>query len=80
MHISALMDSNIQKLSVKPTDTLRHPDVTLLKSKVLLLGTSNIKNINETKLSDAVNVEKVVKYTLEETKTYLKSHDGAPDL
>lgn len=80
MHISALMDSSIQKLSVKPTDTLRHPDVTLLKSKVLLLGTSNIKNINETKLSDAVNVEKVVKYTLEEIKTYLKSHDGAPDL
>jgi len=80
MHISALMDSNIQKLSVKPTDTLRHPDVTLLKPKVLLLGTSNIKNINETKLSDAVNVEKVVKYTLEETETYVKSHDEAPDL
>ena len=81
MHVAALTDSNCEKF-IKSTLTgaAKSPVSRPSKPNVLLLGTSNIKNINEAKLSDAVAMQKVVKYTIEDTMTYIKSHEVAPDV
>lgn len=46
--------------------------------KVLLVGTSNIEGIKAEKLTTAAQVQKVIKYTLNDTSTYLQSARSKP--
>ena len=45
-----------------------------------MVGTSNILGINEDKLTTAVETKKVVKYTLEETETFITSFSDTPNI
>ncbi|CAG2190212.1 unnamed protein product [Mytilus edulis] len=82
------LTQNIRKLKTNldtaqdeaATNQQQHRNDTQSKPKVLFLGTSNIKAINEAKLTTAATVEKVVKYTLKETVAYVTSHEDRPDL
>ncbi|CAG2218274.1 unnamed protein product [Mytilus edulis] len=82
-HIAAQLDANMAKETSSnkaATNQQQHRNDTQSKPKVLFLGTSNIKAINEAKLTTAATVEKVVKYTLKETVAYVTSHEDRPDL
>ncbi|CAG2210987.1 unnamed protein product [Mytilus edulis] len=82
-HIAAQLDANMAKetsTNKAATNQQQHRNDTQSKPKVLFLGTSNIKAINEAKLTTAATVEKVVKYTLKETVAYVTSHEDRPDL
>ena len=74
MQLSASLDQNFSK--VPHHDNWREPS----KPNVLLMGTSNIKGINEDKLTQSANVHKVIKYTMAETKQYLDTSTDSPDL
>ena len=52
------------------------------KPCVLLIGTSNIKYIQESKLSDNMQIKKFVKYTIDETCEFIETHEfiETPDL
>lgn len=52
------------------------------KPWALLIGTSNLKHINEEKLTDAAIVTKVIQYTLKEAEEYLSTLavEASPDI
>jgi hypothetical protein len=52
-----------------------HQIVAPPKLSVLLIGTSNVKNINEAKLTDSCYVTKIVKHTMKNTKSFIESHE-----
>ncbi|CAC5392227.1 unnamed protein product [Mytilus coruscus] len=74
LHIAAQLDANMAKetsaTNKAATNQQQHTYDTQSKPKVLFLGTSNIKAINEAKLTTAATVEKVVKYTLKENSSF----------
>ena len=49
------------------------------KPRVFLIGTSNIKNIREDKLSQATHVKKYISYTLNETRSLLSRIEREPE-
>ncbi|VDH89492.1 Hypothetical predicted protein [Mytilus galloprovincialis] len=83
-HVAAQLDANMAKetsaTNKAATNQQQHRNDTQSKPKVLFLGTSNIKAINEAKLTTAATVEMVVKYSLKETVAYVTSHEDIPDL
>ena len=50
------------------------------KPSVLLVGTSNIAKINETKITNAAKVSKIVKYTIDDTKDIINEYEDSPDV
>lgn len=58
------------------------PNASKAKPSVILIGTSNIKNIQESKLSENMQIEKYVKYTIDQTCNFVDSYvsDKIPDL
>ena len=70
-HISATADGAGNQFVVKGHQT------TPSKPSVLLVGTSNIKDINEEKITDVAAVSKIIKYTLQDTKSFIESHDDS---
>ena len=56
-----------------------HQTVTPAKPSVLLVGTSNVKDINEAKITDACSVTKIVKYTMKDAKSFIESNEGYYD-
>ena len=50
------------------------------KPSVLLVGTSNIAKINETKITNAAKVSKIVKYTIDDTKDIINEYEDFPDV
>ena len=73
-HISATTDGTDTPFSAQRSQT------TTSKPRVLLVGTSNIKDINEAKITDAAIVTKIVKYTLKDTKSFIESYDDSFDV
>ena len=68
-------DNSTEKRKEKTGDTIDLTDEAEKATKVLLIGTSNLKFINTQQLSDhtKVNVEKVTKYRLDECQNYIDS-------
>ena len=73
LQLSTAFEHNLSKLlqQESPSDS---------KPCVLLIGTSNIKGINENKLTQAANVRKVVKYTMADTMEYIRSSTENPNV
>jgi hypothetical protein len=42
---------------------------------VLLIGTSNVKGVHETRLFASLNIKKFAKYTIDETKDFVKDYN-----
>ena len=45
---------------------------------MLLIGSSNVKGVHETRLSASLNIAKFVKYTSDETKDFVKDYNEPP--
>jgi hypothetical protein len=55
-------------------------DTAAMNPSVLLIGTSNVKGINENKLTPFAEITKVVKYTMKETREFIQTCNLHPDI
>ena len=83
--VTLLADANYKKgdnrkMSDSVTASSATPVVENVKPSVLLVGTSNIAKINESKITSAANVSKVIKYTIDETKECISMYEDSPDV
>ena len=83
--VTLLADANYKKgdnrkMSDSVTASSVTPVVENVKPSVLLVGTSNIAKINESKITSAANVSKVIKYTIDETKECISMYEDSPDV
>lgn len=77
-HISSLMD----KKGTEGYDPFQAnaSATAATKPQVLLIGTSNIKEINESRLTDAAVVKKVIKYKIKDVQPFLDTYIDHADL
>ena len=73
-------NSDNRKMSDPVTASSTTPVVETVKPSVLLVGTSNIAKINESKITSAAKVSKVIKYTIDETKECISMYEDSPDV
>lgn len=72
MNMSSLLD-----VSQHPT-TASHTDDPRARPSVLLIGTSNIEGITAEKLTHVANVQKEIKYTIQDTANYISTLSTPP--
>lgn len=76
MHISSISVSNTETFTSTEKKPVQFQEST--KHNALLIGTSNVKGVHETRLSASLNIEKFVKYTIDETKDFVKDYNEPP--
>jgi hypothetical protein len=73
MHISSISVSNTETFTGTEKKPVQFQESN--KPNVLLIGTSNVKGVHETRLSASLNIKKFVKYTIDETKDFVKDYN-----
>jgi chromosome segregation ATPase len=73
------MSSQFQDSMTVKTDSSKNTN-TVTKPKVLLLGTSNTKGINEDKLSSSVETQKTEAFTLDQARNHITTSDLNPNV
>lgn len=68
------MSSQFQDFMTVKTDSSKNTN-TVTKPKVLLLGTSNTKGINEDKLLSSVDTQKTEAFTLDQARNHITTSD-----
>jgi len=73
------MSYQFQDFMTVKTDSSKNTN-TVTKPKVLLLGTSNTKGINEDKLSSSVETQKIEAFTLDQARNHITTSDLNPNV
>ena len=73
------MSSQFKYFMTVNTDSSKNTN-TVSKPKVLLLGTSNTKGINEDKLSSSVETQKIEAFTLDQARNHITTSDLNPNV
>ena len=76
IHISSISVSNTETFTGTEKKPVQFQESN--KPNVFLIGTSNVKGVHETRLSASLNIKKFVKYTIDETKDFVKDYNEPP--